>query len=114
MKDEMVGISDVLRHKCQSSFFQLFFLIFRQRLWLVASRHLEKLMTLSVIIGLAPGPKVIRVRCLNENRRRAQSEFGPGPDLIWVRELYRFRPSANPISIFRVISFTKCRDAIQP
>ena len=44
-------------------------------------------------------------------RTGARSEFGPGPDLIWVRDPYRFRPSANPISTLRVISFSKCRDA---
>ena len=44
-------------------------------------------------------------------RTGAQSEFGPGPDLIWVQDPNRFRLSANLIFTLRVISFSKCRDA---
>ena len=43
---------------------------------------------------------------------RARSEFGPGPDLIWVRDPNRFRPSANPIFTLRVSSFVQMQPTI--
>ena len=66
--------------------------------------------------GVAPKPAVNRITYSQSINAyliwdRARSEFGPGPDLIWVRDPYRFRPSSNLIFTLRVISFSKCRDA---
>ena len=76
----------------------------------------ESLYDFEIRSHVAPKPAVNRITYSQSINAyliwdRARSEFGPGPDLIWVRDPNRFRHSANPIFTLRVISFSKCRDA---
>merc|ERR1712212_1115653 len=69
----------------------------------------ESLYDFEIHSHVAPKPAVARITYSQSINAyliwdMARSEFGPGPDLIWVQDPNRFRPSANPISTLPVIS----------